>query len=78
MNAQKSENTAKKTTSDMNNFKRYLTQIHKPYVNILNLQANELDRLLSKFFKDVRKINGKEYKLDTLSDFQKSIQLVKK
>ena len=69
----KIENTAKKTTSDMNNFKIYLTQIRQPYVNILNLQANELDHLLSKFFKDVRKINGREYKPDTLSGFQKSI-----
>ena len=72
--AQKSENTVKKTTSDMNNFYRYLAQINKRYVNILNLQAKELDHLLSKFFKDFRKVNGEEYEPDTFSGFQRSIQ----
>ena len=72
--AQKSENTVKKTTSDMNNFYRYLAQINKRHINILNLQANELDHLLAKFFKDVRKINGEEYEPDTISGFQRNIQ----
>ncbi len=61
--AQKSKNTVKKTTSDMNNFYRYLAQINKRHINILNLQANELDHLLAKFFKDVRKINGEDTNL---------------
>ncbi len=72
--AQKSGNTVKKTTSDMNNFYRYLAQINKRHINILNLQANELDHWLAKFFKDVRKINGEEYEPDTISGFQRSIQ----
>ena len=38
------------------------------------MQANELDHLLAKFFKDVRKINGEEYEPDTISGFQRSIQ----
>ena len=70
--AQKSENTVKKTTSDMNNFYRYLAQINKRYVNILNLQAKELDHLLSKFFKDFRKVNGEEYEPDTFSGFKEA------
>ncbi len=72
--AQKSENIVKKTNSDMNNSYRYLAQINKRHINILNLQANELDHLLLKFFKDVRKINGQEYEPDTISGFQRSIQ----
>ena len=33
-----------------------------------------LDKLLGKFFKDVRKQNGGEYEPDSISSFQKSIQ----
>ena len=33
-----------------------------------------LDKLLGKFFKDVRKQNGSEYEPDSISSFQKSIQ----
>ena len=41
---------------------------------MLDLPAADLDRILSKFFKDVRKVNGEEYEPDTLSGFQRSIQ----
>lgn len=71
---QKSENTNKKTTSDMKNFYRYLAQVNKERINILTLPANELDHLLSKFFKNVRKVDGDEYEPDTVSGFQRSIQ----
>ena len=50
VNAQKSENTVKKTTSYMDNFYRYLVQINKRHIKILNLIATELDHLVSKFF----------------------------
>ena len=71
---QKSENTARKTASDMKTFHRYLTLVNKN-VQVLDLPAADLDRILSKFFKDVRKINGEEYEPDTLSGFQRSIQM---
>ena len=68
---QESENTVRKTASDMKTFNRYLSSINKN-VQVLDLPAANLDRILSKFFKDVRKINGEEYEL--LSGFQRSIQ----
>ena len=71
---QKSENTTKKTVSDMRTFHRYLSSIRKSDVEILDLPAYDLDHLLAKFFKDVHKINGDEYEPDTLSDLQRSIQ----
>ena len=71
---QKSENTTKKTVSDMKTFQRYLSSISKGDEEILHLPADVLDHLLAKFFKDIRKINGDEYEPDTLSGFQRSIQ----
>jgi hypothetical protein len=71
---QKSVNTVKKTTTDINAFNRYLAEINKQYLNILYLPAQELDHLLSKFFKDIRKLNGEEYEPGTISCFQRSIQ----
>ncbi len=70
----KSLNTVKKTASDMNSFNRYLAEINKQYLNILHLPAQELDRLLSKFFKDIRKFNGEEYEPNTISSFERSIE----
>ena len=60
----------------MKTFQRYFSSISKGDVEILDLPADKLDRLLTKFFKDVRKIiiNGDEYEPDTLSGFQRSIQ----
>ena len=57
----------------MKTFNRYLSSINKN-VQVLDLPAADLDRILSKFFKDVRKVNGEEYEPDTLSGFQRSIQ----
>ena len=70
---QKSENTVRKTASDMKTFNRYLSSINKN-VQVLDLPAADLDRILSKFFKVVRKVNGEEYEPDTLSGFQRGIQ----
>ena len=65
---QKSENTVKKkTSSDMKRFYRFLGEINKTNVQILDLPPKELDHLLGKFFKDVRKTNGEEYELSALT-----------
>ena len=58
----------KKTSSDMKCFYRFLGEINKKNVQILDLPPEELDHLLGKFFKDVRKINGEEYEPNTLTD----------
>ena len=71
---QKSENTVKKTSSDMKCFYRFLGEINKTNVQILDLPLEELDHLLGKFLKDVRKINGEEYEPSTLTGLQRSIQ----
>ena len=71
---QKSENTVKKTSSDMKCFHRFLSEINKTNVQILDLPPEELDHLLGKFFKDVRKINGEEYEPSTMTGLQRSIQ----
>ena len=71
---QKSENTVKKTSSEMKCFYRFLSEINKTNVQILDLSPEELDHLLGKFYKDVRKINGKEYEPSTLTRLQRSIQ----
>ena len=71
---QKSENTVKKKASDMKCFYRFLGEINKKNVQILDLAPEELDHLLGKFFKDVTKINGEEYEPSTLTGLQRSIQ----
>ena len=55
----------------MKTFNRYLSSIKKN-VQVLDLPAADLDRILSKFCKDVRKINGDEYEPDTLSGFSEA------
>ncbi|KAL9976390.1 hypothetical protein ACROYT_G013688 [Oculina patagonica] len=69
---QKSENTVKKTTSDVKCFYRFLGSINKRNVQILDLPPEELDHLLEKFFKDVRKVSGDEYEPSTLTGLQRS------
>ena len=71
---QKSENTVKKTSSDMKCFYCFLGSINKRNVQILDLPPEELDHLLGKFFKDVRKVSGDEYEPSTLTGLQRSIQ----
>ena len=65
---QKSGNTVKKTSSDMKCFYRFLDEINKTNVQILDLPPEELDHLLGKFF------NGEEYEPSTLTGLQRSIQ----
>ena len=55
-------------------FYRFLGEINKTNVQILDLPPKELDHLLGKFFKDVRKTNGEEYEPSSLTGVQRSIQ----
>ena len=69
---QRSKNTLNKTSSDM----KASTVISRRQIknNILNLSATEFEHLLSKFFKNVRKLNGEDSEPNTISSFQRSIQ----
>ena len=51
-------------------FYRFPGEVNKINVQILDLPPEELDHLLGKFFKDVRKINGVEYEPSTLTGLQ--------
>ena len=55
-------------------FYRFLGSINKRNVQILDLPPEELDHLLGKFSKDVRKVSGDEYEPSTLTGLQRSIQ----
>ena len=70
VNEQKSKNTERKTTSDVNTFRRFLVGIGKENEKIVDLPAHQLDRYLARFFKDFRRHNGKEYEPGTLTGFQ--------
>ena len=70
---QKSANTLKKATTDMNTVARYMKDIGKNE-KVENLPAAELDHPLCKFFMNIRKKNGQEYEPDSISGFQRSIQ----
>ena len=59
--------------SDMRALKRFCSTIdetREPETMI----ANELDKLLSRFFKDFKKENGEEYEPSSLMSFQRSFQ----
>ena len=73
INNQKSANTTKKTTTDMNTLSRYMKTIGMSE-SVESLPASEHDHLLCKFFMNIRKKNGEEYEPDTISGFQRSIQ----
>ena len=57
--AQKSTNTVKKNESDIRALKRFAATINEPREPEF-LTAKEHDKLLAKFFKDVRKADGGE------------------
>ena len=48
VNKQKSENTTRKTFSDMKTFQRYLSLVNKGNEEVLDLPAGDLDHLLAK------------------------------
>jgi len=72
--AVRSSNTVKKTTYEWKKFKAFCEQHVNGDFNVMNVPASTLDKLLGKFFKDVRKQNGGKYEPDSISSFQKSIQ----
>ena len=74
INKQKSVNTVRKTMADMNILRRYMSTINMGEINIENLPTSELNHLLSKFFIEVRRKDGKEYEPGTVSSVQRSIQ----
>jgi len=63
----------KKTTYEWKKFQVFCEQQVNGNSNVMNVPAATLDKLLDKFFKDVRKQNGGEYEPDGISSFQKSI-----
>ena len=58
----------------MEKFETFCKEQSNGSFNVKNVPADALDKLLGKFFKDVRKQNGGEYEPDSLSSFQRSIQ----
>ena len=72
--AERSSNTVKKTKYEWKKFQAFCEQQVNGNFNVMNIPAATLDKLLGKFFKDVRKQNGSEYEPDSISSFQKSIQ----
>ena len=71
--AQKSANTLKKTRTDLNTFYRFCDSISEQR-EVHNIPVNELDKILCKFFRDVRKKDGGDYEPGSLTSFQRSIQ----
>ena len=74
INAQQAHNTVRKTRTDMNTLQCYLKSVSPEEVQIEQLPPEELDHLLSKFFIDVRKLNGEEYEPSTLTGVHRSVQ----
>ena len=71
----KSVNTRNKTISDMNTLRRYLKSIGMEDVKIESLSAEKLDHILSRFFMNAKKVDGKsDYEPGTMTGFQRSFQ----
>ena len=70
---QRAENTKKKTTCDINIVKRYFISINQTR-EIEAIPAKELNILVSKFFINVRKKNGRVYEASSLSAFLRILQ----
>ena len=73
ISAQRSSNTVKKTKSDMRALQRFCASINETR-EPEKMISSELDKPLSKFFKDVKKENGEEYEPSSLTSFQRSFQ----
>ena len=63
INNQKSFNTTKKTSTDVNTLFRYMKSIGMRNESTESLRASDLDHLLSKFFMNIRKKNGEELRI---------------
>ena len=70
-----SENTLKKTHYQWKKFEMFFKEQTNGNFNAKTVPADAIDKLLGKFFKHVRKQNGSKYVPDSLSSFQRSIQL---
>ena len=72
IDGQKAEKTVKKTKSDMKTWYRWCESVGRTD-KIETLSKDELNRLLSHFFIEVRKLDGENYEPGSLTDFQRSI-----
>ena len=73
ISAQKSSNTVKETKSDIRALKRFCSTIDETR-EPETMTAKELDKLLSRFFKDITKENAEEYEPSSLTSYQRSFQ----
>ena len=67
----KNVNTAKKTKTDLNVWKRWCSSIGEAR-ELENIPPSELDRLLCHFFINIKKQDGTEFEPSTLTSFQRS------
>ena len=74
ISAQRSANTVKKTNNEWKKFENFCKEETSGTFDVEHIPADALDKLLAKFFKDIRKQHGEEYEPDTLSGFKRSIQ----
>ena len=70
---QKPANTKVKTQSDMKAWKRFCLQ-EKENRELSDIPEEELNLLLCKFFKSLKKLDGTEYEPGSLTSFQRSLQ----
>ena len=66
----------KKTTYEWKKFKAFCEQQVNGDFNVMNVPATTLDKLLGKFFKDVRKQNGGEYEQTVFQAFKKAYSAI--
>ncbi|KAL9969183.1 hypothetical protein ACROYT_G021370 [Oculina patagonica] len=71
ISAEKSVNTVKKTKSEWKRFENYCQEQTDGTFHVETVPADVLDKLLGKFFKDVRKHDGAEYEPDSILSFQR-------
>ena len=67
--AERSSNPVKTTKYERKKFEAFCKQQVNGNFNVKKIPAATLDKLLGKFFKDVRKQNGGEYEPDSISSF---------
>ena len=71
--ANQKQATAAKTRSDVGKFTEYIRQ-NNVFRNIEDTAPDELDLLLSEFFRDVKKLNGDDMEPSTIKGLQHSIE----
>ncbi|KAJ8309919.1 hypothetical protein KUTeg_011784, partial [Tegillarca granosa] len=68
----KNPNTVRKTTSDIKKFTNWLKSQNEQR-ELHEMQKQELDRYLARFFMTAKKVNGEEFEPDSLKTIQSSI-----